>query len=193
MPSSRPRPRLFTVLLSAAVASAALFGFNCQLAPSGSGFQTFASPQSHPIALSPDGLHLYVANTTSNSVSVISTLLGAVVDEIRVGIEPVGLAVRPDGRELWVSNHVSDSVSVIELNPLSSRHHSVVATIQDLDADGVTHFDEPVGIAFASSRKAYVALSSTNDIAVIDTATRTIGGRIHITANEPRDLAVRGG
>jgi YVTN family beta-propeller protein len=194
MPSSRPYlARVSKLAALFAVTAAAALGFRCELPPGSTGFQTFASPQSRPIALSPDGTFLYVANTTSNSVSVIATAIDRVVDEIAVGLEPVGLAVRPDGRELWVSNHVSDSVSVIDLDPRSARHHSVIATIQDLDPRGVTRFDEPVGIAFASSQKAYVALSSSNDVAVIDTATRAILGRIEITAQDPRELVVRGG
>ena len=35
------------------------------------GFQLFTSPQANPIALSPNGSRLYVANTTSRSVSVV--------------------------------------------------------------------------------------------------------------------------
>ena len=134
-----------TLLLALCLAGVTLLGFRCARAPIATGFQTFASPQSHPIVLSPNGANLYVANTTSNSVSVISTASAAVVAEIGVGIEPVGLAVRPDGRELWVANHVSDSVSVIDLDPASPRFHSVIATIQDIDPAGVTHFDSSVG------------------------------------------------
>ena len=37
------------------------------------GFQTYTSPQSNPIVLSPDRAWLYVANTTSNTVSFIRT------------------------------------------------------------------------------------------------------------------------
>ncbi len=157
------------------------------------GFQLFASPQADPIALSPNGTHLYVANTTSNTVDVIDTGSQTVVATVPVGLEPVSVAVRPDGLEVWVSNHVSDTVSVIDTDPSSSALHSVVETIQDLDGDGVTRFDEPVGIAFASSTKAYVALSSRNDVAVVDVPSYSVTSRLHVTAQEPRALAVRDG
>src|SRR5512134_2631710 len=81
------------------------------------GFETFSSPQANPIVLSPDGGHVYVANTTSGTVSVIDTGTNGVVANVPVGLEPVGLAVRPDGLEVWVSNHVSDTVSVIDTDP----------------------------------------------------------------------------
>src|SRR5690606_674892 len=52
--------------------------------------------------------------------------------------------------------------------------------------------DEPVGIAFASNAKAYVALSSRNRIAVVDVATRTVTKQVQVLAQEPRAIAVRG-
>lgn len=157
------------------------------------GKQLFESPQANPLSLSPDGGRLYVANTTSRSVDVIDTAQRRVIATVAVGLDPVAVAVRPDGREVWVANHVSDSVSVIDTDPGSASLHQVVATIQELDADGVTLFDEPVGIAFASDAKAYVALSSRNEIAIVDVASRAVVGSLAVTAQDPRALAVRGG
>jgi YVTN family beta-propeller protein len=157
------------------------------------GFQSFTSPQSNPIALAPNGDFVYVANTTSNSVSVIATSNNTVIAEVSVGLEPSGVGVRPDGLEVWVSNHISDSVSVIDTNAANPTYLTVVETIQDVDSDGVTQFDEPVGIAFASNSKAYVALSSRNDIAVVDATTYSVTNRIHITAQDPRAITVRNG
>jgi YVTN family beta-propeller protein len=157
------------------------------------GFQTFASPQSDPIVLSPDRAFVYVANTTSNSVSFIRTSDVKVMQTVSTGLEPVSLAVRPDGLELWASNHVSDSVSVIDTDPASASYGQVVETIQAFEANGVTGFDEPVGIAFASNAKAYVALSSRDRIAVVDVATHQVTDFIQVTAQEPRAIAVRNG
>jgi YVTN family beta-propeller protein len=160
------------------------------------GHALFASPQSNPLALSRKGDRLYVANTTSGSVSVVDTRSRRVLEEIAVGIAPVGIALRPDGSQLWVANHVSDSVSVVDTDRRSPTYHQVVATVQDLDAAGVTRFDEPVAIAFASDSKAYVSLSSRNEIAVVEIGEggyRVRPQRIRITAQEPRALAVRDG
>jgi DNA-binding beta-propeller fold protein YncE len=157
------------------------------------GFQTFTSPQASPIVLSPDRAFVYVANTTSNTVNFIRTSDFMGVRTVSVGLEPVSLAVRPDGLELWVSNHVSDSVSVIDTDPASASYAQVIETIQSIDANGVTQFDEPVGIAFASNSKAYVALSSRNRIAVVDATTYAVTGSLVITAQEPRAIAVRNG
>ncbi len=157
------------------------------------GHLTFTSPQSNPIALSSDGDFLFVANTTSNSVDVIDATINRRVRQINVGLEPVSVAVRPDGKEVWVANHVSDSVSVIDTDPASASYLRVVETVQALRADGATLFDEPVGIAFASDSKAYVALSSRNQIAVVDAASYTVTGTLNIRAQEPRAIAVRNG
>jgi DNA-binding beta-propeller fold protein YncE len=157
------------------------------------GFQTFTSPQVNPIVLSPDRAWVYVANTTSNSVSFIRTSNFNIPYTVPAGVEPVSLAVRPDGLELWVSNHVSDSVSVIDTDPASASYGHVIETIQPLDAKGVAELDEPVGIAFASNSKAYVASSSRNRIAVVDATSYSVTGFIEITAQEPRAIAVRNG
>jgi YVTN family beta-propeller protein len=158
------------------------------------GFQSFTSPQASPIVLSPDGAFVYVANTTSNTVDVIATSTNTKAATIGVGVEPVGLAVRPDGLEVWVSNHLSDSVSVIDTDPGSASYRQVVETVQALDANGVTDFDEPVGVAFrGDGARAYVALSSTNQVAVVDAATYQVTSFLNVRAQEPRALAVRNG
>ena len=157
------------------------------------GEQTFASPQSNPIALSPDGSTVYVANTTSGTVDVIDTSSNEVVATVAVGLDPVAIAVRPDGNEVWVANHISDSVSVIDTAPGSATANQVVDTVQSMDSRFVTTFDEPVGIAFASSQKAYVALSSRNQVAVVDVPSRTVSKFLPITAQDPRAIAVADG
>jgi YVTN family beta-propeller protein len=192
------RPLLASILGSAYVL-AFLTGIGC--GGGGGGFpaheavgtQLFESPQSDAIVLSPDGTRLYMALTTMGKVRVIDTATLSEVATIEVGVDPVGLAVRPDGSELWVANHVSDSVSVISL-VAGPTLHRVTETIQALDvANLITDFDEPVGIAFASNDKAYVSLSSRNQIAVVDANTYEVTSLLPINAQEPRAMAVRGG
>ena len=135
------------------------------------GHPTFMSPHASPIVVS--GGYVFVVNTPADTVDVIETSSHAIVTRVHVGIDPVGLAVRPDGKEVWVANHISDSVSVIDTDPARPTHLQVIATVQDFDpVTRATRFDEPVGVAFASNEKAYVALSSENQIAVINVVTR---------------------
>ena len=155
------------------------------------GNPTFVSPQAAPMAISHG--YLYVVNTPSDTIDVINTVTREVEIRVPVGVDPVGIAVRPDEKEVWISNHISDSVSVLDSDPRSPTFLQVVATVQEFDMETkATRFDEPVGIAFASNEKAYVALSSENQIAVVDVATRAITKRLTITAQDPRAIAVRG-
>ncbi|MGB0760012.1 MAG: ankyrin repeat domain-containing protein [Rubripirellula sp.] len=156
------------------------------------GHPTFVSPHASPICLL-DRL-VFVVNTPSDTVDVIDADTRRITKRIDVGIDPVSIAVRPDGKELWVSNHVSDSVSVIDTDSSSPTFLHVVGTVQDLDPDTkATRFDEPVGIAFASNEKAYVALSSENQIAIVDVVDREVTGHLKITAQDPRQIIVRNG
>ena len=68
----------------------------------------------------------------------------------------------------------------------------VVATVQDIDPETkATRFDEPMGIAFASNRKAYVALSSENKIAVVERRYPKGDQSLPIRAQDPRAIMVR--
>jgi len=157
-----------------------------------SGHLTFASPQSNPLAISPDGSRLLVANTAAGAVEVINLASPSLGGRVFVGMDPVAVAFRPDGNEAWIANHVSDSISVVDTNPASASFLRAIETIQDLDASGVSNFDEPVGIAFREDgSEAYVALSSRNEIAVVDTSTYEVIDRLSITAQDPRALTVR--
>ena len=156
------------------------------------GHPTLLSPHSDPIAYH-NGL-IFAVNTPSDSLDVINARTDKIIASIRTGIDPVSVCVRPDGKEIWVSNHISDSVSIIDNDQESTTYLSVIATIQEIDLKRKsTRFDEPVGIAFAGNKKAYVALSSNNRIAVIDVLARKIIKHLKIPAQEPRALRVRNG
>ncbi len=155
------------------------------------GHPFFNSPHSNPIITSDS--FVYVVNTPSDTLDVIEKGTQNVTRRIAVGVDPIALALRPDKKELWVSNHVSDSVSVIDLDETSASFHQVIATIQSFDsASRSTRFDEPVGIAFASNQKAYVALSSLDEIAVIDVNTKRVTKKVRINAQDPRAISVVG-
>ena len=125
----------------------------------GIGHPPFLSP--HASSILKNGDHVFAVNTPADTVDVIDASSRAIIARIDVGIDSVGIAARPDGKEIWVTNHVSDSVSVIDSDPQSVTYLYVVATVQDFDPlTRATRFDEPVGVAFASNEKAYVALSS---------------------------------
>ena len=188
-----PKCAAGTVLACFCWASAAVQAADAREQAAGIGYINYESPHANPIALLPDESLVYAVNAPADTVDVIDPRTRQVVARISVGIDPVSVVVRPDGKEVWVSNHISDSVSVIDSDPDSRTRHQVVATIAQFDAaTRSTRFDEPVGIAFADNHKAYVALSSSNRIAVIDVAERRVVRHLEITAQDPRAIAVRG-
>jgi len=178
----------------------ALLAFQCQ--PDSlprSGAQLYLSPQVAPLALSNDGTRLYVANTTSGTLSVLDTsnaLAPTPLAELKVGHDPTSVAVLPglvNGDELvFVVNHISDSISVVSRSKLA-----VVQTIQQLDSDGVTRTNEPVSIAFAGPSRAFVTLDEPNQVLVLEIDSNGHASisptRLAITAQAPRGLAVAGG
>jgi len=80
-------------------------------------FVLFESGQVRPLALSPDGTRLFVANTPDGTLEVLNVGAGGVakVSSVPVGLEPVAVAARSN-TEVWVVNHLSDSVSIVDVS-----------------------------------------------------------------------------
>jgi YVTN family beta-propeller protein len=78
-----------------------------------------------PVSIDVDaeGKLAYVANSGSNTVSVIDLVARRQISQIGTGEEPMGARVTPDGKTLVVPNRRGDSVSVID--PAARRVRSV--------------------------------------------------------------------
>ena len=110
----------------------------------------------------PDGQRVYVANTTSNDVTVIDTATNAVIGTIAVGTNPQLVDITPDGTKVFVPNYTSNDVSVIDV-----ASNTVIATI--------TTGASPQGIAISpDGAYAYVANTGGNSVTVIDIATLSV-------------------
>jgi YVTN family beta-propeller protein len=79
-------------------------------------FLEFESGPVRPIAISPDGTHLFAVDTPNATLEIFNlTATGATfAGRVPVGLEPVAVAARTN-TEVWVVNHLSDSVSVVTL------------------------------------------------------------------------------
>jgi YVTN family beta-propeller protein len=123
-----------------------------------SNYKNFEAPQTHPLALTPDGTRLLAVNTPNHTLSVFYVTGGrlTLTAEIPVGLEPVSVAAR-DEREAWVVNWLSDSVSVVDL-----KTSSVTRTF-DVG-------DEPCDVVFAGAQRemAFVSVSGLNQVKVFD-------------------------
>lgn len=71
-----------------------------------------------PVALSPDGTRLFVANIPDNQLEIFDVSASGLLSpsgSVQVGLEPVSVATRTDD-EIWVVNHLSDSVSIVDVS-----------------------------------------------------------------------------
>lgn len=115
-------------------------------------FVTFESGHVRPMALSSNGLRLFVVNTPDNRVEVYNTASGTPVltESIPVGLEPVSVALANDN-QLWVVNHLSDSVSVVDVSVSPAR---VVNTL--------LVGDEPRDIVFAGTGNKWAFITAAH-------------------------------
>jgi len=102
--------------LAAVLASALLLTPGAQ---AGLSYQLFESDPVRPIALSPNGLQLFAANTADNRLEIFdvdpTTGKLTAAGSVPVGMEPVAVAALND-TEIWVVNQLSDSVSIVSLS-----------------------------------------------------------------------------
>jgi len=103
------------------------------------------------IVFSHDGRYAYVANSGSNTMSVIDVINRAEITAIPVGREPQKVVLSPDGRLAYVTSPRSDTVTVIDLTT------NVVT--QTLSVDG-----GPIDLAPGADGQAYVVKQNSGDL-----------------------------
>ena len=146
------------------------------------------------IAVSPDGTRGYVItrsrqNSDDTWVAVINTDpnsagYNTVINRIKVGGNPVGLAVSAGGSEIYVTQARTRTVSTIE-----AATNTITATV------GVGNF--PVGVA-AGSRQLYVANSyeftayKAPTLSVVSTVTDSVVATIDIAKDAGREFRGKG-
>jgi len=138
--------RALPILLLAALACATTRPADLQL--------KFLSPGE--LAVSPDGLRLYVVCEKSDELRVVDTMTGRVLKQIPVGHVQRGLSVSSDGKQIYVANSWTDTVSVIDAHKLTP-----IATLK-------TGFEPISAVADKKGETLYVANRLSNDISVID-------------------------
>ncbi|WP_369817720.1 protein kinase [Mycobacterium sp. 852002-30065_SCH5024008] len=129
------------------------------------------------VAVDSAGHTAYVANTGSNSVSVVDTASRAVTATIAVGRHPVGVAVDPSTRTVYVTNYDDSSVSVID-----TANGTVIARI------GVG--SHPGGVVVdPDARIAYVTSGDNASVSVIDVMTHAVTATVP-TGKGPSRVAI---
>ncbi|WDI43876.1 cytochrome c peroxidase [Bremerella sp. P1] len=122
---------------------------------------------------------LVVANQTSNSVSLIETESGKVLDELPCSDHPTAIAACLDGQHVLVSCAYSGHISLIQVDGGKLRE------IQSIEVGF-----EPTGLAVAPDGKtAYVGLVATGEVAQLDLEQAQVARKFSVGA-WPRYLAV---
>lgn len=111
----------------------------------------------------------YVANSGSNTVSVIDTSTNKVTATIPVGNSPVGVVFSPDGARAYVTNGADGTVSVID-----TGGNTVTATIPVEPASNAS-----LGLpAITPDGKSLYAPDLFNGLFVVKTATNNVAATI---------------
>jgi|HubBroStandDraft_6_1064221.scaffolds.fasta_scaffold01122_12 YVTN family beta-propeller protein len=114
------------------------------------------------------GPFAYVANSGSNTVSVIDIATELPVSTISVGTSPKVVAIAPNGQQAYVTNSGGNSVSVID-------------TTSDTVVNTIPVQSGPEGVAFTpDGTEAYVANLGSNSVSVIDTASQTVVATVQV-------------
>jgi YVTN family beta-propeller protein len=147
-----------------------------------------ATPNSGPIALSPDDKFVWMVSPDDNQVVVVRVEGDAnqVVKLIPVGKEPAGVALSPDNNAAYVTNSIDGTLSVIIFPPGDPTQAKVFATVKV--------GTEPFGVLVTpDNSKVYVANSNSGDVTVVSTLDQTVLRTISDVGYQPHGLAFAGG
>ena len=113
------------------------------------------------VSITPDGRHIYVANSEDDTVSVVDAATLAVIKDIPVGDRPVAVAFSPNGGVAYVTNQNSNDVSVVD----------TLGTVVAMIPVGAG----PTGASVnPDGSRVYITNVLENSVAVIETESNTV-------------------
>ncbi|MBK8096433.1 MAG: hypothetical protein IPK26_04955 [Planctomycetes bacterium] len=128
------------------------------------------------------GHFLYVLDADNRQVVVVNSNRMTVLDTIPMS-DPVDMAMAPNLSYLAVANAASSSVSFIDINPLSSRFHEVVAvTRTERGPSSVAWQPDGEDVVVVCAASNFVTLIAARDF----TVRRSASGFL----NDPIDIAI---
>lgn len=143
------------------------------------------------IAVDQTGAEVWVSNREDDEVAIVDTATLKVKDRIKTGDFPIRIVMTPDGKYVLVTCAKSAELTVIdvarkqEIKRISLAFPDARYRQTMLGAAAL-----PIGAVVAKDgKRAFVAISGGDEIAVIDTATWTVQARWH-AGPEPDALAI---
>ncbi|MFK7976274.1 MAG: hypothetical protein AB8C02_09060 [Halioglobus sp.] len=143
-------------------------------------YTLFEFGQSRPLAMSPNGRYLFLANTPANCLEIynVETDTPQLISSVAVGLEPIAVAARSD-TEIWVVNGLSDSVSIVDIRDRPHVKRTLLVG------------DEPRDIVFDGSGRAYITAAFRGQnhptFAPVDLFTEGLG-RADVWVFDPNNL-----
>lgn len=130
-----------------------------------------ASVRPTDVAVDPISGEIYVADSYTGNVSVISSKTTHIMRNISVGISPFGIAYDPADNLMFVSNSGSDNISVINVTTNSV-------------SDTISGVSEPRDIAFCPlNSEMYVADYNVSSVSAVNAETMKIVSNISVGQN----------
>lgn len=126
------------------------------------------------LAISPDGKRLLVPLNLADHAAIVDVETKKVTS-VKVGHYPYGAAILPDGKTGLVSNETDGTVSVIDLD--------AARKVKDITVG--PHLSHPEAIvADPKADRAYVAVTNSDQVAVIDTKRMVVSNTLAVGREE---------
>jgi len=124
-----------------------------------------------------DARTIYVSNEKGNSISILDGQSLELVEEVKVGERPRGIALSPDGRFLYICASDDDTVQIMDTATLE-----IVGTLPSGP-------DPEVLVLSPDGKRMYAANEDDNMVTVIDVEGRTVLEEIPVGV-EPEGVAI---
>ncbi len=137
-----------------------------------------ARPESHMLAIAPDGLHGYTANVSTGTISVLDLRARKVLGIIPVAKAIQRIALSPDGSLLFTADVTKPELDVVDVATRTVRARVL------LPSPGYGT------VATADGRSLVVALPEADQLAIIDLASMKVTKTIPVPAG-PQEALLR--